>query len=352
MAPGLALVLELLSKRGSSIEVSNITALHFSALAAATSAVSIVGIFPLYISSSSTGNDVAYIAHSEAFHNAGTDLQTSADEDYKNSRTFSTEELQGTYANKSYDFTLKPIYSAFYLRPFSLTVLRALVVNFQSVLEAYVSRLHDAEEEDELSEEEPLPINFEAALKGTGWSVSREVAVVTIRRVLERLVVPRVSRRLAWKLLKDVPTSAQRKSGRFLPLSEYFLAVTRTTFRGQLLGIAATWLVNLLVDIYSYLSGLHRRLTKMQVGDGCDVDYEVEKEELAFLLRKTVGNTLKCGAALTISSVGAGVGVLVLHPSWGQRIGSIAGEYAGVVGMSYLIDGWIRYGSAGHPELD
>ncbi|KAI5081062.1 hypothetical protein GOP47_0004245 [Adiantum capillus-veneris] len=296
-------------------------------------------------------DNASFIAHCEGLRDDITDTGTSlnndiylkpssADED-TDFETVSADELyKRAYAHKSYHVNLKPIYSAFYPGALSLTVLRALAVNFQSVMEAYIARLQEDDEEEEFAEEEPAPIDVEGALKGSGWTISREVTVVTTRRLLERFVVQRVSKRTAWKLLKDLPTSSKRKAERLLPKSELFLGVVKTTFRGQLLGIAATWLVQLLIDIYFYVRALYRRRRKTQTS----VDYQVEKEELAFLLRKTVGNTLKCGAALALSSVGAGIGVVLMRPSWGQRIGNMAGEFAGAVGMSYLIDRWIIFG--------
>lgn len=362
---GLALLLELLSKEGPSLGFSKSAAVHsfasLSAIAAASAAASTVGILPLYVSSSYLRDDVGCIAYCEALHDDATYLGTSSlddedidlktaphEEDIDLEKLAANELYRRAYANKSYHVTLKPIYSAFYPWALSLTVLRALAVNFQSVMETYLSRLQEDEEEDEFDEEEPVPIDIEGALKGSGWTIARELTVITTRRLLERFVVRRVSRRTAWKLLKDLPSSSTRKAGRLLPKMELLTGVTKTTFRGQLLGIAASWLVQLLIDIYSYIRALYRRRRKMQTG----IDYHVEKEELAFFLRKTVGNTLKCGAALALSSVGAGIGVVLIRPSWGQRFGCMAGEFAGVMGMSYLIDRWIVFGTLGDPEVD
>ncbi|MCO5598874.1 hypothetical protein L7F22_052973 [Adiantum nelumboides] len=370
---GLALLLELLSKEGSAVAFSKPAAIHcfasLSALAAVSAAASSIGIVPHYVSSSYFRENVSSIALCEGLRdkdltispkhedigsktspaNEDIDFETvSADEDI-DLETVSADELyRRAYANKSYHINLKPIYSAFYPGALSYTVLRALVVNFQSVIETYVARLQEDGDDEEFADEEPEPINIEAALKGSGWTIIRELTVITTRRLLERFVVRRVSKRTAWKLLKDLPTSSTRKAGRLLPKSELFLGVLKTTFRGQLLGIAAAWLVQLLIDVYSYVRALYRRRRKMQR----TVDYQVEKEELAFFLRKTVGNTLKCGAALALSSAGAGIGVLLIRPSWGQRFGSMAGEFAGAVGMSYLIDQWIIFGTIGNLDVD
>eukprot|EP00250_Pteridium_aquilinum_P026382 c32927_g1_i1 orf=117-1169(-) len=350
MASGLALLLELLSKEGSSVVFSNAAVVHsvasLSALVAASAATSSVGILPLYAHYSYLRDYVGPVAHCEEFHDEDTDLDSTiatADGIYRKAHT----------ANKPYTVSLKPIYSAFYPGALVLTISRALLVNFQPILEAYASHWKpEDEDQDEFEEEEePLPIDYEAAFKGSGWTVFREVTVVTTRRLLERLAVRHVSKRTAWKLLKDLPTSSQRKAGRLLPMSELMVGVTKTTFRGHLLGIAATWLVQLLIDIYTCIRGLYRRRRKLSAGNTTGY-HQIEKEELAFLLRKTVGNTLKCGASLALASVGAGLGVVLISPSWGQRLGCMAGEFAGAVGMSYLIDPWIIYGFVGSPDLD
>lgn len=339
---GLALLLELLSKEGSSVVLTKAASLHSVASLSALVAASAVASSPLYVPHSSLRDYVISAAHCEEFHDEDTDLEVTTLKD------------DGIYhADKTYNVPLKPIYSAFYPWQLTLTVSRALLVNFQPIVEAYASQWKpEDEDEDEFEEEEEvLPVDYMGALTGSGWTVLRELTVVTTRRLLERFVVRRVSKRTAWKLLKDLPMSSQRKAGRLLPRSELLIAVTKTTFRGQLLGIAASWLVQLLLDIFFCIRALYRRRRKLPAGNTgwyC----QIEQEELAFLLRKTVGNTLKCGASLALASVGGGLGVVMISSNWGQRIGCTLGELAGAVGMSQLIDRWIVFGTFGFPDVD
>lgn len=338
---GLALLLELLSKEGSSVVLTKAASLHsvasLSALVAASAAASSFNLLPLYVPHSSLRDHVISVAHCEEFHDEYTDLEET------------TLTAGGIYAEKTYDVPLKPIYSAFYPWQLTLTVSRALAVNFQPILEAYGPHWKP-EDEDEFEEEEELPpIDYMAALTGTGWTVLRELTVGTTRRLLERFVVRRVSKRTAWKLLKDLPMSSQRKAERLLPRSRLFVAVTKTTFRGQLLGIAASWLVQLLLDIFFCIRAIYRQRRKLPAGFK---GFAIEQDELAFLLRKTVGNTLKCGAALALASVGGSLGAVMIGSNWGQRIGCMLGELAGSVGMSHLIDPWIVFGTFGIPDVD
>lgn len=337
---------ELLSKEGFSLVLSKASSLHsitsLCALVAASAAASSVNLFPIYVPDSHHRGQVFSIARCEGFHDEGVDFDATILKD---------DGIQ--YADKPYEISLKSIYSAFYPWQLSLTVSRALLVNFQPIVEALASQWKTQDEdEDEFEEEEELArIDYRGALVGTGWTVLRELTVVTTRRLLERFVVRHVSKRTAWKLLKDIPLSSQRKAGRRLLTSELLIAVTKTTFRAQLLGIAAGWLVQLLVDIFFCIRALYRRRRKLPAGSTVWFS-QIEREELVFLIRKTVGNTLKCGASLLLASIGSGLGVVLISSNWGQRIGCALGELLGGVAMSHVIDPWIVFGTFGFPDVD
>ncbi|KAK7837849.1 hypothetical protein CFP56_020693, partial [Quercus suber] len=122
--------------------------------------------------------------------------------------------------------------------------------------------------------------------------------VVTTRRVLERIAVHYVSQRMAWKLLKDVPKSAVRKAARRMPTYVYFYCVSRTTLRGHFLGVAASWLVQVGIEVYRYFSSI--------IKEGKD---DFDREEKAKLLGKKVScATVRCSASLVFASIGAGIG--------------------------------------------
>ncbi|XP_028107612.1 uncharacterized protein LOC114306534 [Camellia sinensis] len=88
-----------------------------------------------------------------------------------------------------------------------------------------------------------------------------------------------------------------------MPTLVYFFSVSKTTFRGHLLGVAASWLVQVGVDIYRYFTEI------------------VRAEKTRVLGKKVSCTTARCGAALVFASVGAGIGSTLLPPSTGQWIG-------------------------------
>ena len=87
---------------------------------------------------------------------------------------------------KEYRVTLRPMLSAFSPGALTLTITRALLLNFQPVVEAYMLRFKP-QDEDDFEEEEPAshePVDYEAALKGSGWTAFREVGNCTQRDTL------------------------------------------------------------------------------------------------------------------------------------------------------------------------
>jgi len=126
---------------------------------------------------------------------------------------------------------------------------------------------------------------------------------------------------MAWKLLKDVPKSAKRKAAREIPTTLFVYSVSRTTFRGHLLGVAASWVVQIIIETYRCL--VHKPVDE----DGDDAN---RTEKIRLLRKKIFGATVKCGSSLVFASIGAGIGAL-FHPSTGQWIGCALGDFAGPV---------------------
>jgi hypothetical protein len=111
-------------------------------------------------------------AYCEEFHDRETDI-----EDWKARRYEAGFSYRKPLFEKEYRVTLRPMFSAFSPGALTLTFTRALLLNFQPIVEAYVLRLKP-EDEDDFEEEQPAahePIDYEAALKGTGWTAFREV---------------------------------------------------------------------------------------------------------------------------------------------------------------------------------
>ncbi|MCL7036917.1 hypothetical protein MKW94_017192 [Papaver nudicaule] len=310
---GIALLVDLLKKNPT--QTFHSTKLFSASIAASAAAASVFGEKP-FASRFLFGNGL----RSVAFADAGSEW---VEDNIPNIRNAAENILQNdsiTYSIKEYPVELKPLFSAFGLRAFGLTTLRSFLMYYLPLLEPRTNR--DEDEDDFLQDdprEEPtdLVVPFQKSVK----QIVREIIVSTTRRILERLAVHYVSRRMAWKLLKDIPVSAKRKAARGMPGLVFFGRVSRTTFRGHLLGIAAAWLVQVGIDIYSCCSYL---IT--------DSPEEAEKIDRANLMRligtKISITTVKCGGSLVFASIGAGIGAS-FHPSIGQWIGCAAGDAAG-----------------------
>ncbi|XVF33879.1 hypothetical protein REPUB_Repub18cG0009400 [Reevesia pubescens] len=232
------------------------------------------------------------------------------------------------YTVKEYKIELKPLFSAFELRPFAMTTLRSFLMFYLPLLEPATNIEEDGDDFLQDTQEEhhvDLVVPFNKSVK----QIIRETTVVTTRRVLERLAVIYVSQRMAWKLLKDVPKSAVRKSQRGMPTTVYFFRVSRTTFRGHLLGVAAAWIVQTGIEIYRCFS----RITNSEESDGVNIT-----EQAKLLGKKISGVTIRCGASLIFASIGAGIGATLIRPSIGQWIGCAAGDLAGPIIVSVCLE--------------
>ncbi|MBA0792300.1 hypothetical protein Gohar_016809 [Gossypium harknessii] len=238
------------------------------------------------------------------------------------------------YSVKEYKIELKPLFSAFELRPFALTTLRSFLLFYLPLLEPSLNIEEDEEDFPQDSPEERR-VDLVVPLKKSVKQIIRETTVVTTRRILERLAVIYVSQRMAWKLLKvwptyaDVPKSAVRKSQRGMPATVYFFRVSRTTFRGHLLGVTAAWIVQTGIEIYRCFS----RITNSDESDEANVTVRAK-----LLGKKISGITIRCGASLIFASIGAGICATLFRPSVGQWIGCAAGDLAGPIVVSVCLE--------------
>ncbi|CAM6123397.1 unnamed protein product [Calypogeia fissa] len=260
---------------------------------------------------------------------------------------------KGGPVHKAYTVELKPLFSAFRPRNLAATTLRACLVNFLPLLENYIQPEED-DLEDDVDRPAKVPVDAVVPLKRSAMHILREVAVITTRRVLERAVVIYASPRIAWKLLKDVPKSAVRKSARIPSKWRLFWAVQHTAFRGHALGVMANWVVQLVLDIYRYLraSVPKKRLEGKKKGVQEPQEARDPNKDFNKLLRKTAGNSLKGGASLVFASIGAGLGTVLIKPSIGTWIGCAAGDLAGPYIIGMWLDAWIFYGTFSPPSQD
>lgn len=233
------------------------------------------------------------------------------------------------YNGKVYNVDLKPLSSAFHPRTFALTVLRSFLMYYLPLLEPRTA-LEDDDEDFLDDNVEDKRYDLVGPFYKSVNQIMRESAVITTRRVLEKLAVSYLSQRWAWKLLKDARKSALRKAQRGFPSTVYISAVTKTTFRAHCLGVAASWIVQVGVDIYKTLSRLFNSKE--------DIEEVKKAEEIQLLVGKIYAVTLKCSASLVFAAIGAGVGASCIHASYGQWIGCAAGDLAGPVFVALCFD--------------
>ena len=98
-----------------------------------------------------------------------------------------------------------------------------------------------------------------------------------------------------------------------LSFSYIYIYIYIYIYLGHFLGVAASWLVQVGVEIYRFFS--------------CMISFEekidrVDKAEKVKLLgKKVMGSTVKCGASLVFASIATEIGATLFHPSANQWIG-------------------------------
>ncbi|GKA21749.1 hypothetical protein Tco_0701738 [Tanacetum coccineum] len=214
---------------------------------------------------------------------------------------------------KEYDIKLKPLLSAFHLRPFALRSMRCFLMFYLPLLQSNIEECANVSLHDLVDEHQD--VDYVLPLKITVKQILLETSVVTTRRVLERLAVHHLSQRAAWKLIKDVPMSAMHKANRGMPFYIYFVRVSRTTFRGQFLGYAASWIVQVGIECYRFV----RDISKSNEVDDVTVDPQ-HKERVKLLGDRVYYVTVRCCSSLISASIGSGISATLLRPSSGQSV--------------------------------
>lgn len=310
---GIAIVLDLLRKNPGLCVPKSVHShgLCSATAAASAAAVSITAGTP-FASRALFGYGGISVAHCDA--------GTTWSEDYIS--TLGSKSLI-EYERKEYYFELKPLFSALHWKSLAMTSLRSFLLFYLPLLEPRAS-LEDDNGDDFLQDtEEENRVDLVVPFKKSVKQIIRETTVLTTRRVLERLAVHYVSQRLAWKLLKDVRKSATRKADRGLSSIVYFFSVSRTTLRGHFLGVAASWIVQVGIDIYRYFSTVYSSTEETAMANNA---------EEAKVLRENVSvATIRCSSALIFASIGAGIGATLFRPSAGQWIGCAVGDLAGPI---------------------
>nr|XP_043627219.1 uncharacterized protein LOC122598796 [Erigeron canadensis] len=237
------------------------------------------------------------------------------------SETVSRHDDTLKYMTKEYSVDMKPLFSAFQPRSFAMTTVRSFLLFYLPLM---------APKQDDDNDFDEHPVDWMVPFKNSVTQIFRETSTTTIRRVLERFAVHHCSQRVACKLLKDIPKSCIRKANRGLPFHTYFFCVSRTTFRGQLLGVAASWLVQVGFECFRYVCDISKSNDELEnVAD--------HSERAKVLGKKVYGVTVRCGSALIFASIGAGIGATIFRPSSGQIFGCLVGDVAGPI----IVSGWL-----------
>ncbi|XP_068497568.1 uncharacterized protein [Phaseolus vulgaris] len=221
------------------------------------------------------------------------------------------------YKTKHYNIEPKPLFSALEWKSFSIIVLRSFLMFYFPPMGPRAKMEQD--DVEFLQEKQDRNGSLSVPFKKSLLQIIREVVVMTTGRILERITVHYVSRRMAWKLLKDVPQSAARKAGRKMPTLVYICSVSKTTFRGYMLGVSASWIVQVGIGLFQLFKSKsnHEKLSN-------DVRIRLFKQKV-FLA------TIRCNASLIFASIGAGIGASLIRPSVGQYVGCAIGDLAGPV---------------------
>lgn len=317
---GLAILLDLLKRTQGSPSSSAALSIHshglFTAGAAASAAALYIAASKPFVSRAIFGDGGIFVAYCDA---AGEGAIWDGNYIPKIRReiekVFNTE---SEYKCKQYPIEIRPLFSAFQFRSLALTSLRSFLLFYLPILEPRPSVEDDEDLMEDTTEERhvDLVVPFKNSIK----QIIREVSIVTIRRVLERLTVQCCSQRMAWKLLKDASKSARRKAEREMPTYFFLFSVSRTTFRGHALSLVASWIVQVIIEFYRYC-------IRKPDNDGEMLNVS---QKITLFRKKVYVTTIKCTSSLVFASIGAGIGAL-FHPSMGQWIGSAVGDYAGPI---------------------
>ncbi|KAK9072244.1 hypothetical protein SSX86_008677 [Deinandra increscens subsp. villosa] len=326
MAGGIALLMDLLRKNPS----LNGQTLHSTGLYSATLAASSAAAYVAAGTPFASRTLFGFSGKGFAYCDVGANPPLSTGDYLTSLRTASETIFRHdtlNYRTKEYSIELKPLFSAFQPRSFALTSLRSFLLFYLPIL---VPKIEDDDDDFLPDSSDEHHVDLVVPLKRSVKQIVRETSVVTTRRVLERLVVHHFSQRAAWKLLKDVPKSAMRKANRRMPIYTYFFCVSRTTFRGHFLGVAASWLVQVGIECYRFV----RDISKFNQGEDVNVDID-QSERAKALGKKVCGATVRCGASLVFASIGAGIGATLFRPSSGQAVGCLLGDMAGPIIVSF-----------------
>ncbi|PWA81062.1 hypothetical protein CTI12_AA191170 [Artemisia annua] len=234
---------------------------------------------------------------------------------------------------KKYDIELKSVFSASQLRPFVLISFRSLLMFYLPLLESNLNDFANVSLYDLVDEHQGcgLCCTSQDGRQILGYAASWlvQVGIECYRYVRDISKSNQVD---------DINVDAKRKEEAKLPRQRvYYVTVwccsslvsasigsgiTATLFRPsfgqfirQILGYAASWLVQVGIECYRYV----RDISKSNQVDDINVDAK-HKEEAKLPRQRVYYVTVWCCSSLVSASIGSGITATLFRPSFGQFI--------------------------------
>ncbi|WVZ90289.1 hypothetical protein U9M48_036599 [Paspalum notatum var. saurae] len=362
MTVGLGLLLDLTSRLpragASSAAVSSHAGLSAAAIAASAAAAALSSSGVPLSARHLFGFPGFTVAHCDAGTTAGlngaSDLVDDLNAKIRDSIQYARKDYT-QYPTKEYPSELKPLFSAFGLKNFTITTLRSFLLYYLPLIQPKPHTDSEDEDDDPLQDtpqEQPVDLvtPFHKSVKqiireanfnrnnqtGIGKNCSllcfRKNSMETSQREILRChnTAPPISHYLSVIIIMcidqdcDASKSAKRKAARGMSIPQYTFCVARTTFRAHALGVAAAWVVQSIIEVY-------KCFVRKPSEDDKPSDQQFEDMNKFKLFGwKIYGITVKSCFCLVLASVGAGIGAL-LHPGHGQWFGCALGDVAGPV---------------------
>ena len=244
-------------------------------------------------------------------------------------------------------------------RPLAIVVFRTHALHLFPLVEQWIKAAEENERKwDGRGDPPPWPPfpPSAPALARARRAATREVVVVTTRRVLERACMYTLPRRWTWKLMKDVWESALRKQRRLLydQTSGRWaaaMATGRTEMRASALGVLADLVVTEACCVYAYAQGTagvplspgKNDFPPAVAASSADAKTRaaIERRRTRWFVRQSCANVVRSGTCLCAIGVGATAGTCV-RPGLGTFIGSHVGDVAAGVCVAMVLDPWVR----------
>mmetsp|Transcript_33161 Transcript_33161/g.72319 ORF Transcript_33161/g.72319 Transcript_33161/m.72319 type:complete len:318 (-) Transcript_33161:570-1523(-) len=259
------------------------------------------------------------------------------------------------HLGKVYPDEYKSLYFALFPKQLLLTSLRCFALHFFPAVDKFLKDCEETEQNDDGNNENVFPAfpDVKPCLIESGYSIARSTAVVTTRRVIERVLACGFDERTMWKLMKDIAKSAQRKASN--PVLECSRSISRAARVGRtaLRGYAVT--VSAEVVVQQCITTKNVAMKVYTVKASKELSEEQKKLEAqrcwSWLFRQSVFSVARAVGSLTFVSLGCGVVVFVRPrdaPTWAYW-STLAGLSAGELAGDFLVSMWLDKWANGTP---